>query len=378
VSAADLASGAQLPRVAVFDTDGANPYGREVAATLAAAGCEVEAILPADVAWIPEGVAARRRLPFNTPSSRPAQAVRLARGLLSAARAGLLERRALIVIMTRDWPDQLALAALARLGARLVVVAHDPTPKTPLTGLRAAARRALWRAASRLVAHSPALAREAEAASGRAAEVVPHLPFDAYADWCRRVAPDQPSDGRTRLLVLGQMRPDKGLERLPEIFARVPEAARARLTLAFAGRGRLDEMVARLERLTPIVRPISSRRLRDEDVAQALSECDTLLAPYPLVSASGSVVLALSRGLRVLAYDAGAICDALDEEGLVAPGDEEAMAERIAQAALGTRSAGGARTQAQAWTRRARAAWLHVARQASPDRPPRSFNRDPA
>lgn len=342
-------------RITVYDTDGANPYGREVA-VLVAEHADVEAILPVDVGWLPEQLRHRRLLPANGPAGIVAQLIRQWSGLLAAGWDALARRRVIIVIMTRAWYDQMILGLLGRLGARLVVVAHDPVPKTPLSPLQTFARRLLWRSARVLVAHSPKLVSETEDASGREAFLVPHLPFMVYGAWAQGIAPHIAGTGRLRLLVLGQMRHDKGLDRLPAIFERIPVAPRDRMTLGFAGRGNLDDVVSKVGALVTVSRPISKHRLSDREIAESLAETDVLIAPYPLVSASGSVVLALCRDVKVVAYDAGAIRDVLASDGLVPPGDEAAFAARLVSAL--TDGGAGPREPLAEWRQRSLEAWL--------------------
>lgn len=315
--------------VTVFDTDGANPYGREVASLLYKAGYHTDALLPEDVEWVPQGLAVGKIQPVNGPSGLCSQLRRQIRVLFVTAARTLVQRRALVVVMTRGWPDQLVLSILALFGARLVVVAHDPVPKTTLPVVHAAVRRWFWRSARVLIAHSEELRSQTEIVANRSVVVVPHLPFANYVIWAQGLVPDVPHDGVLRLLVLGQMRSDKGLDRLPDILTRLSSDERARLTMAFAGRGPIDEIVLRTECLVRVVRRPSKRRLSDMEIAQAVAEADVLVAPYSVASASGTVALALSRNIRVVAYDIGAIREVLASDGLVQAGDEQGFADAL-------------------------------------------------
>jgi glycosyltransferase involved in cell wall biosynthesis len=129
------------------------------------------------------------------------------------------------------------------------------------------------------------------------------------------------------------MREDKGINRLPAILELIPAALRAKFSLSFAGSGNCGKMVADTARLVDVTKEPASKFLSDIEIARELARSDVLLAPYPLVSASGSVVLGLSRGLRVIAYDTGALSEVVDTDGLVEPGNETAFAERIVAAA---------------------------------------------
>ena len=244
------------------------------------------------------------------------------------------------------------------MGARTIVVAHDPVSKQALSRVRLFSRRFLWRRARAVVTHSQQLAAEANRGCGRHVHSVPHLPFTEYAAWARGIAPDAKSGARFRLLVLGHMREDKGLDRLPIILELLPNARRSQLSISFAGRGDCGKALAEVARLVTVTRAPSGHFLTDVEIAQELAKGDVLLAPYPLVSASGSVVLALSRGLRVVAYDTGALADVVAPTGLVGLGDERALAERIAAAAH-TNCGGPARSIPE-WKHASFKAWSSV------------------
>jgi glycosyltransferase involved in cell wall biosynthesis len=340
-------------RLLVYDTDGANPYGRELAALLSHV-FEVEVVGSVQAEWCPPDVFIRRILPSNSPSGTIFQIIRQLHGLAVAARAALAGTTILLV-MTRGWYDQLAFALMAMVGARVVIIAHDPTPKQTLPRVEAFSRRLLWQRASILVAHSETLASEAAAIANRSAAVVPHLPFLEYAAWTKAAVPALEPAYQCRLLILGRLRPDKGLDRVPNILSHLPGDDRNGISVAFAGIGDCDEIVAKVAALTKVVRRPSRYRLSDFEIAGVLAQSDVLIAPYPLVSASGTVVLALSSGLRVVAYDTGALSDVVAPDGLVAPGDEREFANRIMKA---MRSGCGGPAQALAtWKERSLHSW---------------------
>jgi glycosyltransferase involved in cell wall biosynthesis len=344
-------------RVVIFDPDPGNPYGRELGALLAS-DFKVKVLVPVDTEWIPTGIEIRCILPANGPANLAKQIVLQALGLAVTARDAFLWRSVIIVVGTRSWYDQLALALLATMGARTVVVAHDPVPKQALSRVRLFSRRFLWRRARAVITHSEQLAAEASRACGRHVHSVPHLPFTEYAAWARAISPDPKSGAQCRLLVLGHMREDKGLDRLPVILGLLPNAGRSQFSISFAGRGDCGKAVAEVARLLTVTRAPVDHWLTDVEIAQELAKGDVLLAPYTRVSASGSVVLALSTGLRVVAYDTGALADVVAPTGLVGLGDERVFAERIAAAAH-THCGGPARTIPE-WKDASFKAWSKV------------------
>lgn len=341
-------------RILVYDTDGANPYGRELAALLCDV-FQVAVLAPVKTEWSPRRVFVRRILPSNSPSGRIIQIVRQLHGLLVAA-CTAASGATVLVVMTRGWYDQLAFAVLAFLGARVVVIAHDPKPKQALPLLAAFSRRLLWRRVSALVAHSETLAAEAADAGGRPAVVVPHLPFVEYAAWARGAVPESGPSPRCRLLVLGQLRPDKGLDRIPGILGHLQSSDRDRISIAFAGKGECSEVVAKVAALTTVVHRPSEHHLSDVEIATVLAQTDVLIAPYRLVTASGTVVLALSRGLKVIAYDTGALSDVVARDGLVPVGDEGEFANRIM--AAGRSEYGGPAQPLAMWKEQSFVSWV--------------------
>ena len=141
-------AGRDRPRVIVYDVDPGNPYGRELAALLAST-CEVDALVPVDTEWAPAGLSVRRILPAHRPAGIARQLFRQMRGLAAVGRAASIGRASVIVVMTRSWYDQIVLALFSALGARMIVIAHDPAPKAPLPKHLALSQWMLWRSRER-------------------------------------------------------------------------------------------------------------------------------------------------------------------------------------------------------------------------------------
>lgn len=275
----------------MYDPDGINPYGRELAAQLAARYA-VTVLTAGDAAWRPAGVRVLAVLPHNGASSRAAQALRLLRCWLVVAALALLPGQWVVVWSRRDsW----VLAAVAWL-RRLHLVVHNPGPRDTLAP-------SLRRAATTLVVHSPALAVPRS--------VVCAHPL--YVHWLRAFAPASvPPHRGVRVLLLGHARPDKG---------GVPAMPRG-VTLVVCGK--------RPPVGGPGVEDRTSREfVPDAVLAETLLSCDALLAPYTGATQSGTVALAVTAGLPVVGYDSGAIAELAGRDGLVAPGDEAALTRML-------------------------------------------------
>lgn len=320
----------------VYDPDGLNPYGRELAALLTAHGRPATALTAFDAEWLPPGT--RNVLPANR--SRPGRAVQLARLLhgLALVAGAVVRRRTVVVVLTRSFLDEVVLGLLAFAG-RVVVVVHDPTPKQPPTAWRRRSQALLRRRAVR-VAHSAALAAEV----GAGTRVVRHLPFRA---WCADLG--VAAEGGGALLVLGHLRPDKGLDRLAPALARVSGER-----LVVCGRGPLDPATrAALAAVVTVDDRAGEGFATDAEVARALDDATVLVAPYRVVSQSGSVALAASARRAVVAYDTGALAD-LPGVVTVPDGDAAAFGNAVYAALSGPPPA----TDVAAWAAGAAADWL--------------------
>lgn len=313
----------------VYDVDGLNPYGRELALLLGG-----RALTAYDAEWRPPG--ARAVLPANrTSPGRWVQLLRLLHGLALCAVA-VLRRETVVVVLTRSVLDEVFLGLLARVG-RVVVVVHDPVPKQPPPPARARSYGFLCRGAVR-VAHSAVLAEQAGGA-----KVCGHLPFRG---WCAAYGA---RSGGEALLVLGHLRPDKGIDRLPAALHDAPSGAR----LVVCGRGPLDPGVrAALSEVIDVDDRSTVGFAPDADVAAALRDARVLVATYRTVSQSGSVALAISAGLQVVAYDTGSLAD-LPGVVTVPDGDAAAFAAAATKALAGPR----APVDVDAWAEAAANAW---------------------
>lgn len=278
----------------VYDPDGVNPYGRELAAQLAAFGYRVTAVVPGDAEWRPPGVRTLAVLAHNSPSSRLAQAFRLCRGLLVVAWLAL-GRAQWIVAWSRS--DAVVLSLVARV-RRLHLVVHNPGPRDTLPP-------SLRRAAATRVVHSASLAEPGAA-------VCAH---PLYTHWLASYAgPVPPHDG-VRLLLLGHSRPDKGDDVVPALLALLPED----VTVVVCGK--------RAAPAGPRVEDRTSRSfVPDRELAATLLSCDALLAPYTGATQSGTVALAVTAGLPVVGFDSGAVAELAGVAGLVSEGDVAGLA----------------------------------------------------
>ena len=352
-----------MPRgVLVHDPDGINPYGREVALAIAASR-PVTLLLARDASWIPTGCRTRAVLPGNRGGNQVRQAVALLLGLWLVVWRCAFRRDALVAVWTRSTAENLLFLLLARLGTEVVVVVHNPVPRVRLPAAREWSTRRLWQGASAVTAHGVRLATQTRVvAPGQTVLICDHPPFSHWWPWARAQLPARGSDSTMlRLLVLGQMRADKGLGDLHAALLQLPPEQRSGLELVLCGRRSPEHPLPDFAALVAVDDRTSEEFVGDLDIAAAVQSSDVLLAPLVLATASSTVVLGLTAGLGVIAYDGGEVDQVLDDAGLVATGDVSALAARITQARAGG-TVGGPRHPLEQWWARCVAQWDQVLR----------------
>lgn len=344
--------------VIVYNTDGVNPYAAEVSALLARRGDPVTLIDTANSDHRPPaGVRWRRLLPANyDTASRARQVTRLLRGLGATLWAAVAHGDVVVVAWSRFALEDVAFAALATLGQPLIAIVHNPVPRHAESVVARRARRLLRRRASVLVVHADRLRSRLEMDALDRVVVCPHPPYRHTAATPTTRGPALSTDRRW-VAFIGFLRPDKGVDLLPRILDRVPPAARARLGLVVCGQGELpaatwDQIrtlgVATCDMTSPTPVP-------EEALLTVLAQRPLIIAPYVAATQSGTVILALSMGCRVLAFDEGGIPDVLSAEGLVPTGDVDAMARAIADDRGGTSA-----VPVSEWSDQAATAWHRV------------------
>ena len=219
------------------------------------------------------------------------------------------------------WRLLAQLRLLRRRGIRIVwtlhnIAAHESDDPALETGLS----RSIAELCNALIVHCTA-ARDAALAelggSPALAEKVHVIPHGNYIG----AYPDDiaPAEARSRLgldpgqrvfLFFGRLRRYKGAQDLLHAFRRLPGD---HLRLVLAGRCRSDDVRREVERLARQDERVLSRLeyVPDDDVQLYMRAADVAVLPFRDVLTSGSVVLAMSFGLPVVAPSLGCLPETL-------------------------------------------------------------------
>jgi glycosyltransferase involved in cell wall biosynthesis len=345
--------------VVVHDPDGLNPYGRELAGILSGHRTVV-LVLAKDAEWVPQFCRVHTRLPGNRGGRAWwRQAASLLLGTATTAWYGGARRHVVVVAWSRSLLEDVIFALLAMLRVPVAVVVHNPVPRVAPTRARRWSTGLLVRAATWRVTHGPGLAVAVEQTSGRAASVCAHPPYRLWWDWASRDLPPRTPHDRVRLLVLGQLRADKGLSDLQHALGLLDAATRRKIVLCVCGKRATEDALAPLAGLVELDDRTSTTFISDRDLARALRDSDLIVAPMTMTTQSGTVILGLSAHRQVLAYRGGELALVLTEAGLVEAGDTEGLAERLRSAVSG--GVGGvARRDLESWAADCARQWSTV------------------
>ena len=155
--------------------------------------------------------------------------------------------------------------------------------------------------------------------------VIPHILLGEES------APTDARQHAVTVLFFGRIWPYKGLEHLiraePSITSRVPEA---RIVIAGAGEdfGRYRAMMANPDRFI-----VHNEYISHEKRTQLFEEASVVVLPYIEATQSGVIPLAYASGKPVVATTVGGLPEMVDDGRtgyLVPPGDEEALADTVA------------------------------------------------
>jgi glycosyltransferase involved in cell wall biosynthesis len=242
--------------------------------------------------------------------------------------------------------DQMLLAKFRQI-APVVLTVHDPRPFNgdPTAALQRLGYRKLLQRFDRLIVHTR-LAFETLVRHGAAPDridIIPHghLPV-AGADTLQvadmaggfQEAP-QKQDRAVTFVLIGKIKPYKGVDTLIRAVSRMPEEVREKCRFVVAGKPYMNVSVLEdlcQERCVEHLFQFEFRYLDDSEMGLLIAGASALVFPYREIDASGVLMMALPFGRPIIASRLGMFETALQHgvHGyLVDPGDEHALASAL-------------------------------------------------
>ncbi len=344
-------------RIAIYDPNGVNPYGSELARTLSELDREVLLLVPAGASAHPHAAITTR--PLLAPSrGRNRSLGYLLNRLASPVRALWASRgRTLVVVWSKDFWDALVFLLVSVFGKDVVAIYHNPAHVRKRRGLGGVAERAYIGRSARIVVHRNFLVPKDYAGVGEVV-VIPHPPYLSFMEQFGGDRTRKPRQDSFNLLFIGSLRIDKGATEIEKVIA---ELGQGEWTLKIAGSGKIRaEAFAAAERIgLKLMRAGDESGVDDAELAASLLETDLLVAPYRSVTESGSVALARTFGIPAVGYADGSLAESLTPMSLAPVGRADVLAKVIRE----FRDCGGWETYTEpldVWTRNVRDGWCHL------------------
>jgi glycosyltransferase involved in cell wall biosynthesis len=228
---------------------------------------------------------------------------------------------------------------LLRRIAPLVLTVHDTMPfnGAPGSSLQAVGFLDALRAFDHLIVHTDQGVSRVAAHLGRADRIarIPHgLLYDVSATRPpRRAARD--AEGRVTFLLLGMVKPYKGIDVMIRALARLAPETRAQCRVRVVGQAHMDTApLLALARELGVSDTISFdfRFIPDEEMVSQLDDSTVLAFPYREIEASGVLMAGIARSRPLIASRLGAFGELIEDgrQGLLLPpGDEVALATAL-------------------------------------------------
>jgi glycosyltransferase involved in cell wall biosynthesis len=194
---------------------------------------------------------------------------------------------------------------------RYACIVHDPSPHSGMESskIKEKLERAIESSANLLIVHGEVGAGQLKAEVNRNAEILPHTNLYSLvgnASLRARV-------GLKNVLFFGALRPNKGVELLPE-YASLLRGLSINLTVAGSSslsKGimrtswpeELDVILGRMREMSNV--DVIEKYLDDDEVAGLIEKADAIILPYKDATQSGVLALAATMNVPVVATDVG-------------------------------------------------------------------------
>jgi len=320
-------------KIVVWDPNPFNPYGVEVARVIADThesvlrfgrrGQGITHDLVRSVGLLPPPAAGSRNIWVL---------VQYLAGLAAFVVYGIVRRPLVVVCWMNSELERRIIRGLQFSGCRTLVVVHNPVKSRddaddhPII-------RSIRSGASGLLVHDSSL----RAGVGEYANVLVAA-HPAYLAWSESTegAMRLPRDSSSAALYLGSARADKGFDVLPKL---AEDLAHLNIRLQCAI-GRLtsgeNDLLRRSENIDVLAEP--STHMSDVDVRRYMESSSVLVAPYRDVTASGTILMALTVGLPVAAFTSDVLLETLSTDSLADTGDTKMLADCAVRASEADRA----------------------------------------
>lgn len=225
--------------------------------------------------------------------------------------------------------DRHIVRALRKI-APTILTAHDTQPMGTSSVLQRFGARAVLDVFDRLIVHtqdSAARLRQYGLPAQRIRQI-PHGPLHLEA--ASEIPADE--DSRPLFLLVGRIKPYKGVDVLIRAVQLMPEAVRARCRFRVVGKPFIDTAELRqLAQSCGVADAIAFdfRYVEDSELTALLRQAGVLVFPYRAIDASGLLMAALPAGRPIIASRLGLFAEMLEDGRhgrLVPPGDPAALA----------------------------------------------------
>lgn len=318
-----------LRSITVFDSDASNPYSEELVGVLSSGGIEVDFLAPVDHPLVLDEIGLRPRFRSSTLRSLVLEISSLLRLVRFAS-----DISPVVVVWARPY-QKIVLALLAMLRKSSVFyIVHNPEESRWPQGIRKRIEEMLLKSAQAIV-HSESLRLRLLDFGPFPARVVIHPP---YVEWQSRLGAThvrrEVSGQGLNLLLLGRLEPDKfrSIDALISALDKLPCSATLRLLVRPAVTSLPSPNSLKLDDRS------QNEWIDDTEIVESLLWADVLVAPYEAVTESGTVQLALTLGLRVVAFSGGALDQSLKPNALAKMGDFDDLAAKILEVTKTTSS----------------------------------------